>query len=327
MTERTNKKSFPPLYTGTFIAVIALHAITGWALANVKTPDVTIAEPNEVSPLEIEMITPIIKKPEVVEVQPTPEPVIESKPKPVATVAPQPKPEPEPQSKPEPQVKPEPKVEPKPKTKPDIKPKPEPKPPVKTQQTQQEVQAKKAAEQALAEKQQQAIINAQKQAERQAQENAKKQEQERINAQELAKQQEIARQQALARQQAENERLAQAEKAREAAAERARAAQKAAQAKAEAAAANSEPVSFSGSDASWAREPNFEGLTHEALTLNLRFRVDKQGNISNITVTGSNDRRIIRDAKRRLGRSKLNPFIQNGVPVTGIVNLSIAVRS
>ncbi|WP_300394810.1 energy transducer TonB [uncultured Psychrobacter sp.] len=287
MTERTNKKSFPTLYTGTFIAVIALHAITGWALANVKTPDVTIAEPNEVSPLEIEMITPIIKKPEVVEVQPTPEPVIESKPK----------------------------------------PKPEPKPPVKTQQTQQEVQAKKAAEQALAEKQQQAIINAQKQAERQAQENAKKQEQERINAQELAKQQEIARQQALARQQAENERLAQAEKTREAAAERARAAQKAAQAKAEAAAANSEPVSFSDSDASWAREPNFEGLTHEALTLNLRFRVDKQGNISNITVTGSNDRRIIREAKRRLGRSKLNPFIQNGVPVTGIVNLSIAVIS
>ena len=84
----------------------------------------------------------------------------------------------------------------------------------------------------------------------------------------MAKQQEIARQQALARQQAENERLAQAEKAREAAAERARAAQEAAQAKAEAAAANSEPVSFSGSDASWAREPNFEGLTHEALTLN-----------------------------------------------------------
>lgn len=323
MTERTNKKSFPTLYTGTFIAVIALHAITGWALANVKTPDVTIAEPNEVSPLEIEMITPIIKKPEVVEVQPTPEPVIESKPKPVATVAPQPKPEP--QVKPEPKVEPKPKAKPEPKTKPDIKPKP--KPPVKTQQTQQEVQAKKAAEQALAEKQQQAIINAQKQAERQAQENARKQEQERINAQELAKQQEIARQQALARQQAENERLAQAEKAREAAAERARAAQEAAQAKAEAAAANSEPVSFSGSDASWAREPNFEGLTHEALTLNLRFRVDKQGNISNITVTGSNDRRIIREAKRRLGRSKLNPFIQNGVPVTGIVNLSIAVRS
>ena len=145
----------------------------------------------------------------------------------------------------------------------------------------------------------------------------------------MAKQQEIARQQALARQQAENERLAQAEKTREAAAERARAAQEAAQAKAKAkaAAANSEPVSFSGSDASWAREPNFEGLTHEALTLNLRFRVDKQGNISNITVTGSNDRRIIRDAKRRLGRSKLNPFIQNGVPVTGIVNLSIAVIS
>ena len=143
----------------------------------------------------------------------------------------------------------------------------------------------------------------------------------------MAKQQEIARQQALARQQAENERLAQAEKTREAAAERARAAQEAAQAKAEAAAANSEPVSFSGSDASWAREPNFEGLTHEPLTLNLRFRVDKQGNISNITVTGSNDRRIIRDAKRRLGRSKLNPFIQNGVPVTGIVNLSIAVIS
>ena len=143
----------------------------------------------------------------------------------------------------------------------------------------------------------------------------------------MAKQQEIARQQALARQQAENERLAQAEKTREAAAERARAAQEAAQAKAEAAAANSEPVSFSGSDASWAREPNFEGLTHEALTLNLRFRVDKQGNISNITVTGSNDRRIIRDAKRRLGRSKLNPFIQNGVPVTGIVNLSIVVIS
>ena len=325
MTERTNKKSFPTLYTGTFIAVIALHAITGWALANVKTPDVTIAEPNEVSPLEIEMITPIIKKPEVVEVQPTPEPVIESKPKPVATVAPQPKPEPEPQVKPEPKVEPKPKAKPEPKTKPDIKPKPEPKPPVKTQQTQQEVQAKKAAEQALAEKQQQAIINAQKQAERQAQENAKKQEQERINAQELAKQQEIARQQALARQQAENERLAQAEKTREAAAERARAAQEAAQAKA--AAANSEPVSFSGSDASWAKEPNFEGLTHEALTLNLRFRVDKQGNISNITVTGSNDRRIIREAKRRLGRSKLNPFIQNGVPVTGIVNLSIAVIS
>ncbi|WP_201609772.1 energy transducer TonB [Psychrobacter submarinus] len=325
MTERTNKKSFPTLYTGTFIAVIALHAITGWALANVKTPDVTIAEPNEVSPLEIEMITPIIKKPEVVEVQPTPEPVIESKPKPVATVAPQPKPEP--QVKPEPKVEPKPKAKPEPKTKPDIKPKPEPRPPVKTQQTQQEVQAKKAAEQALAEKQQQAIINAQKQAERQAQENAKKQEQERINAQELAKQQEIARQQALARQQAENERLAQAEKTREAAAERARAAQKAAQAKAEAAAANSEPVSFSDSDASWAREPNFEGLTHEALTLNLRFRVDKQGNISNITVTGSNDRRIIREAKRRLGRSKLNPFIQNGVPVTGIVNLSIAVIS
>ncbi|MGM8885745.1 energy transducer TonB [Psychrobacter sp. 1U2] len=316
MTEKTNKKNFPNLYTGTFIAVIALHAITGWALASVKTPEVAITEPVETPPLEIEIIKPIIKKPEVVEVQPQPKPVpepkAEPKSEPVSTVAPQP--EPVPQFKPEPETKPEPKPEPK------VTPKPKPEKPLNTPQPKQEVQDKKVAEQqALAEQEQQARLNAQKQAELKAQEDARLQarKQARLEAQEQARlnAQEEARIEAVAearRQAAEQARIKAEEAAKRQAAEQA---------------ASNEPVSFSGSDASWAREPNFEGLTHEALTLNLRFRVDKQGNISNITVKGSNDRRIIREAKRRLGRSKLNPFIQNGLPVTGIVNLSIAVRS
>ncbi len=90
---------------------------------------------------------------------------------------------------------------------------------------------------------------------------------------------------------------------------------------------NNEPVAFGGSDASWARRPNFEGISDEALTLTLTFRVDKQGNMSNIEVKGSSNRNVIRDVKRRLKRSKLNPFIKNGVPVVGIVSFAIAVES
>lgn len=108
MTEKTNKKTFPNLYTGTFIAVIALHALTGWALANVKTPTVAITEPVEVAPLEIKMITPVIEEPEVVDVQPQPKPVseprpeLQAEPKTESVPAVAPRPEPAPQIKPEP---------------------------------------------------------------------------------------------------------------------------------------------------------------------------------------------------------------------------------
>ncbi|MGP4789870.1 TonB family protein [Psychrobacter sp. 1Y11] len=310
MTEKTNKKTFPNLYTGTFIAVIALHAITGWALANVKTPEVAIPELVEAPPLEIEIIKPIIEKPEVVEVQPQAEPVIEPIPEPkaepksepVSTVALRPEPVP--------QVEPETKPEPKPKSK----------KPLNTQQPKQEVQDKRVVEQ-----ERQAILNAQKQAELKAQESARlqAQEQERLEAQEQA------------RLNAQEEARIKAEEDRRKAAEQARIkAEEAAKRKAAEQAANSEPVSFTATSADWASTPRFSFPNDarakrrtrpgQKLEVVLRLRVNKQGAIESVNVAkSSGNPSVDQAAQQQVSQGRFNPFKKNGAAVVGNVTLPI----
>ena len=117
---------------------------------------------------------------------------------------------------------------------------------------------------------------------------------------------------------AEQDRLA-AEAAAQAKREREAAAAKKA---AEEAAANQGPVNFSASEASWRVPPNMNGISDEPVTLTVTLKVDKQGNITSVSVTGG-DRKASGLAKRRIQRAKLNPFMRNGAPVAGTVTLTV----
>lgn len=290
----------------TIVIVVGLHVLTAVALVVTQPPE-PITEPVEKTPpIEIQMVSlpsPAAESPadkreaDEVEVaaknqpKPTPKP---DKPKPAAV----------------PQDKPVKKAEPKPATKPIAKvvKKEKPKVPVKkpnTKDVRQEVikpALQTAVDESFVADEQRRIIAAQAEKAAQAEQEA--------------------------------QRLADAKAAKEAreaqaaidakAAKEAQVAQKAADAKAAAAASN-EPVSFSGKDAKWIKPPSFQDLTEKVQTLSLRFIVTKQGRIEDIEVDGAKNVRINRDVRRRLKAARIQPFLQNGSPVVGVVTLSVEV--
>lgn len=290
------------------IIVVALHVLTVIALAAIKTPELKVENKNEASPIEIELVSLPAE---------TATPVAE-----VKTVAPKEEPRPpvveQPQPKSKPVVQPKPKTPAKPVvTEKKVQPKATPKEPVKKQETKEKPKEPlidpKMAE-AAANEQRKLIAAQAERAAQQAQAQAAREAQANRDAQ------------------AQAAREAQAQAARDAQAARAAAEAKAAKeaaarAQAEAAAATSNtPVNFSGSDASWIKAPNFRRISAEKLTLTINFKVDKQGNISNIQVNGTKDQKLTGEVQRRLQRSKIKPFMQNGVPVVGAVAFNIVVE-
>ena len=297
------------------IIVVALHVLTVIALAAIKMPELKVENKNEASPIEIELVSLPAE---------TATPVAE-----VKTAAPKEEPRPpvveQSQPEPKPIVQPKPKTQTKPVvTEPKVQPKVTPKEPVKKQETKEKPKEPlvdpKIAE-AAANEQRRLIAAQAERAAQQAQAQAAREAQANRDAQA-----QVAREaQAQAAKDAQAARAAAEAKAAKAAKEAAARAQAEAAAKAAAAASNT-PVSFSGSDASWIKAPNFRRISAEKLTLTINFKVDKQGNISNIQVNGTKDQKLTGEVQRRLQRSKIKPFMQNGVPVVGAVAFNIVVE-
>lgn len=140
----SHKKSLTTFNVATAIVVVTLHGVTAAALVNMNSPKPPDQQPDEVVPVEIQLISPVIEsKPEPEaelktepELKPAPKPdtapkvvtkaKVEQEPKPKAKPVFEPEPVKPPAEKPPPEPKPEPKTEPK------LQPKPAPKPEVNT---------------------------------------------------------------------------------------------------------------------------------------------------------------------------------------------------
>jgi colicin import membrane protein/protein TonB len=289
----------PKLTLATIAVVVGLHVLTAVALAAVKTPEMKV-EPEKVTPpIEIELITPPPPPPPVeveeINLKEDPEPVREVKPKPKAKPVAAPKPKVV--EKKQPVEKPKPaKFTPPPAPQ---KTAPQKSPDTKVADDQRRLlaaQAEQARRDALLAEQQTAQANAAAIA---AQVKA---------AADAKKAQEIANAKAAADAQAKADARAKADA--EAAA---------------AAAASNTPQPFSGSDASWIVAPDFTGISSKSQTLTIRFTVTKQGVIQGIDVRGK-DRDAVREVKKRMGNSKIKPFIRGGVTVVGNVTMSVVVQ-
>ncbi|WP_312751421.1 energy transducer TonB, partial [Psychrobacter sanguinis] len=125
------------------------------------------------------------------------------------------------------------------------------------------------------------------------------------------------------------EKAAQEKAAQEKAAQEKAAQEKAAQEKA---AANNKPKSFSASQARWKRKPKFElpqqvdrrARLGEIFNLTLEVIVDKQGNVTKVTVTKSSGNQIVDNATiTEVKRSKLHPFTEDNLPVVGKIILPV----
>ncbi|WP_201597064.1 energy transducer TonB [Psychrobacter vallis] len=320
----------PPLRLtfAAIIVVVGLHILTAIALVAIKTPELKIEAKKDASPIEIELISLPTETPppevEVIEVAPKQEPapqVAEQQPETAKSIVP-PKPE-----APEKPVVREEKTTPKPAPIVPVKEQKvveKPKEPPKETVVKPKVDTSVADEQRkiIAAKAERAAQAEQAQAARDAQAKADREAQANRDAQAKADREAQANRDA----QAQAARVAEEAKAARESAARAQAAASAKAAAEKAAAASNTPVNFSGSDASWIREPKFENISSEQLTLAIKFSVDKQGNIKNIQVNGTKDQKLKQEVKRRLQRSKIKPFIQNGAPVVGAVAFSIVVQ-
>lgn len=104
------------------------------------------------------------------------------------------------------------------------------------------------------------------------------------------------------------------------------------QAAREQAAANNTPKSFSSSQARWKQAPRFElpkqiekrVLLGEVFSLTLEVIADKQGNVTKVTVLNSSGNQAVDNATvKELKRSKLHPFTEGGLPVAGKIIIPI----
>ncbi len=323
----SHKKSLTTFNVATAIVVVTLHGVTAAALVNMNSPKPPDQQPDEVVPVEIQLISPVIEsKPEPEaelktepELKPAPKPdtapkvvtkaKVEQEPKPKAKPVFEPEPVKPPAEKPPPEPKPEPKTEPK--LQPKLQPKPAPKPEVNTvtvDNSNSEIKQQAAREQAAREQA--------------AREQA---------AREQAAREQAAREQA-AREQAAGEQAAREQAAREQAAREQAAREQAAR---EQAAASNTPISVSASEASWQRAPNIslskrtrsKVLPGDSYSVLLKMTVDKQGNIQNVAVVSSSGNALVdKDALKAVNRAKFNPFKRNGMAVVGIVELPINVN-
>ncbi|HBH34236.1 MAG TPA: hypothetical protein DDW38_06875 [Psychrobacter sp.] len=360
MTKRTSdKSSLIKVNTATVIAVLALHIGIAAALTHMQMPEQRVEKPEEIKPVEIQLLSleetpepmPKAELPKEVE-QPTPVPQpIPATEQPTNSEA---KPQTKPQNEPKPEPRPKPKPEdPKPQNKSESHAEPEPEPQL-TKDT--ESQTKPVPEskvepviepETVTTKDLTPIIDSneherlidQMAREKAAQEKAaqEKAAQEKA-AQEKAAQekaaQEKAAQEKAAQEKAAQEKAAQEKAAQEKAAQEKAAQEKAAQEKAaqEKAAANNTPKSFSASQARWKRKPKLElpqqvdrrARLGEIFSLTLEVIVDKQGNVTKVTVTKSSGNKIVDNATvTEVKRSKLHPFTEDNLPVVGKIILPV----
>lgn len=347
MTKRTSdKSSLIKVNTATVIAVLALHIGIAAALTHMQMPEQIVEKPEEIKPVEIQLLSleeapepmPKAELPEEVE-QPTPvpQPVLASE-QPTNSET---KPQTKPQNEPKPEPRPKPKSEdPKPQTKSESNIEPEPlektqrlnKPDPELQLTKDtESQTKPVPEskvepvaepETLTTKDLTPIIDSnehQRLIEQMAREKA---------AQEKATQEKAA-QEKVAQEKVAQEKAAQEKAAQEKAAQEKAAQEKAAQEKA---AANNTPKSFSESQARWKRKPKLilpqqvdrRTRLGEIFSLTLEVIVDKQGNVTKVTVTKSSGNQIVDNATvTEVKRSKLHPFTEDNLPVVGKIILPV----
>ena len=301
MKKTSDKSNLIKVNAATAIAVLAMHVGIAAALVHMQGPKPVIKEPEEVKPIEIQMLSlqEAVEPPIAVQTkQHTPQVTQEQ----VTKVQSQPKAA----SKPTESVDPEPVTQPKPK--PVEKNEPEP-----TQKAQSKPEAKVEAktEEPLDNKQStQQTIQQDVQPEITTKPNFDANEHQRLIEQ-------AAREQAV-REQAAREQAAREQAAREQAAR--------------AAAASNEPKSFSANQARWKRKPRLEVPPQVARKSNsgdvylviLAVTVDKQGNVADVKVTKSSGNTAVdKAAISQVKKSKLHPFEQDKSPVVGLINLPI----
>ncbi|HJH09816.1 MAG TPA: TonB family protein, partial [Psychrobacter pasteurii] len=277
------------------------HVGIAAALVHMQGPKPVIKEPEEVKPIEIQMLSmqEAVEPPTAAQTKPNTPQVTQEQ---VTKVQSQPNPA----SKPTKSVKPEPEIQPKPK--PVEKNEPEP-----IQKAQSKSEAKveaKTAEPLNNQQTSQQTIHQDVQPEVSTKPNFDANEHQRLIEQ--AAREQAAREQA-AREQAAREQAAREQAAREAA-------------------ASNEPKSFSANQARWKRKPRLEVPPQVARKSNsgdvylviLAVTVDKQGNVADVKVTKSSGNTAVdKAAISQVKKSKLHPFEQDKSPVVGLINLPI----
>lgn len=283
-----------------------------------------ITPPPVTPPLEIEFIKEPVPEPialnDLESPEPpgepvvTPEPVVEPE---VATPeVVEPPPEPEPIPEPEPLPEPEPIPEPEPEPLP--KPEPEPEIDVEAILEQQRLQEAWVAQQKQLAKIQEQERLEQERLEQERLENARR-EQERLDNERRA------------REQAQKE--AQAAAARQAAAQAAADAAKKAGNHGGGQPAQNQTVEggINISNASWKTKPrvnNFCSARSDIdTTLQVSFRVDAEGKISNVNLNGSTgDAKLDRQITRQIGRGRLHPFREGNITRVGTAIYPITLK-
>lgn len=311
MKKTSDKSNLIKVNAATAIAVLAMHVGIAAALVHMQGPKPVIKEPEEVKPIEIQMLSmqEAVEPPTAVQTKPNTPQVTQEQ---VTKVQSQPKPV----TKPTESVKPEPEIQPKPK--PVEKNEPEA---IQKAQSKSEAKVETKTEEPLNKQQtSQQTIHQDVQPEVPTKPNFDAIEHQRLIEQ--AAREQVAREQ-VAREQAAREQAARDQAARDQAARE--------QAAREAAASN-EPKSFSANQARWKRKPRLEVPPQVARKSNsgdvylviLAVTVDKQGNVADVKVTKSSGNTAVdKAAISQVKKSKLHPFEQDKSPVVGLINLPI----
>ena len=306
MKKTSDKSNLIKVNAATAIAVLAMHVGIAAALVHMQGPKPVIKEPEEVKPIEIQMLSmqEAVEPPTAVQTKPNTPQVTQEQ---VTKVQSQPKPV----TKPTESVKPEPEIQPKPK--PVEKNEPEA---IQKAQSKSEAKVETNTEEPLNKQQtSQQTIHQDVQPEVPTKPNFDAIEHQRLIEQ--AAREQVAREQA-AREQAAREQAAREQAAREQAAREA--------------AASNEPKSFSANQARWKRKPRLEVPPQVARKSNsgdvylviLAVTVDKQGNVADVKVTKSSGNTAVdKAAISQVKKSKLHPFEQDKSPVVGLINLPI----
>ena len=301
MKKTSDKSNLIKVNAATAIAVLAMHVGIAAALVHMQGPKPVIKEPEEVKPIEIQMLSmqEAVEPPTAVQTKPNTPQVTQEQ---VTKVQSQPKPV----TKPTESVKPEPEIQPKPK--PVEKNEPEA---IQKAQSKSEAKVETNTEEPLNKQQtSQQTIHQDVQPEVPTKPNFDAIEHQRLIEQ--AAREQVAREQA-AREQAAREQAAREQAAREAA-------------------ASNEPKSFSANQARWKRKPRLEVPPQVARKSNsgdvylviLAVTVDKQGNVADMKVTKSSGNTVVdKAAISQVKKSKLHPFEQDKSPVVGLINLPI----
>ena len=301
MKKTSDKSNLIKVNAATAIAVLAMHVGIAAALVHMQGPKPVIKEPEEVKPIEIQMLSmqEAVEPPTAVQTKPNTPQVTQEQ---VTKVQSQPKPV----TKPTESVKPEPEIQPKPK--PVEKNEPEA---IQKAQSKSEAKVETNTEEPLNKQQtSQQTIHQDVQPEVPTKPNFDAIEHQRLIEQ--AAREQVAREQA-AREQAAREQAAREQAAREAA-------------------ASNEPKSFSANQARWKRKPRLEVPPQVARKSNsgdvylviLAVTVDKQGNVADVKVTKSSGNTAVdKAAISQVKKSKLHPFEQDKSPVVGLINLPI----